>query len=274
MTGGSVPASFGALLRQWRTRRGKSQLTLATEAGVSTRHLSFLETGRAQPSREMVQLLAAMLNVPLHERNVLLLVAGYAPLYGERGADAPELDQLNPALDFILRQQEPYPALVIDGHWNILRRNIAAARVFGFFAGPLPRDGARPNAMRALFHPNGLRRCVTNWEELALPMLRALHRQAALEPGASVARLHDEVLTYPGVSAEWATGEDESPPPPMRVMRLRKGDVSMSWFCMFTMVQIPCDVTLQNLRVECFYPADRATEEAARRFATAAPAVA
>jgi transcriptional regulator with XRE-family HTH domain len=273
MTAGPIPA-FGFLLRQWRVTRGKSQLALATEAGVSTRHLSFLETGRAQPSREMVQLLTAMLDVPLHERNVLLLAAGYAPLYSERGFDTPEPDQLNHALDFILRQQEPYPALVIDGAWNILRRNAAADRIFGFFTGPMPYDGARPNAMRALFHPRGLRRCVSNWEELAFPMLRALHRQAALDPGESVARLHDEVLAYPGVSAKWATAAAEWPVPPMRVMRLRKGDVSMSLFCMITMVQIPCDITLQNLRVECFYPADRATEEAAHRFATAAPAVA
>jgi hypothetical protein len=128
--------------------------------------------------------------------------------------------------------------------------------------------------MRALFHPKGLRRCVSNWEELALPMLRELHRQAVLDPGEGVARLHDEVLGYPGVSAKWATAADESPVPPLRVMRLRKGDVSMSLFCVITMVQIPCDNTLQNLRVECFYPADRATEEAAHRLASAAPAVA
>ena len=274
MTAGPIPASFGFLLRQWRVTRGKSQLALATDAGVSTRHLSFLETGRAQPSREMVQLLTAMLDVPLHERNALLLAAGYAPLYGERGLDTPAPDQLNHALDFILRQQEPYPALVIDGAWNILRRNGAADRIFGFFTGPMPYDGARPNAMRALFHPRGLRRFVSNWEELAFPMLRALHRQAALDPGESVARLHDEVLAYPGVSARWVTAADESPALPMRMMRLRKGDVSMSLFCMITVVQIPCDITLQNLRVECFYPADRATEEAAHRFATAAPAVA
>ena len=274
MTAGPIPASFGFLLRQWRVTRGKSQLALATEAGVSTRHLSFLETGRAQPSREMVQLLAAMLDVPQEERNALLLAAGYAPLYGQRGLDTPDLDQLNHALDFILRQQEPYPALVIDGAWNILRRNRAADRIFGFFTGPMPYDGARPNAMRALFHPKGLRRCVSNWEELAFPMLRALRRQAALDPGDGVARLHEEVLAYAGISAKWSTAVDESPMPAMRVMRLRKGDVSMSLLCVITLVQIPCNITLQNLRVECFYPADRATEEAARRFAAAAPAVA
>lgn len=274
MTAGPIPAPFGFLLRQWRVARGKTQLALATEAGISTRHLSFLETGRAQPSREMVQLLTAMLDVPLHERNALLLAAGYAPLYGECGPAATDLDQLNHALDFILRQQEPYPALVIDGVWNILRRNTAADRIFGFFTGPMPYDGARPNAMRALFHPKGLRRCVSNWEELAFPMLRALRRQAALDPGESVARLHDEVLAYAGISATWAAEADESPVPPMRVMQLRKGDVSMSLLCMITVVQLPCDITLQNLRVECFYPADRGTEETARRFAAAAPAVA
>jgi len=115
--GGSAPP-FGRVLRQWRDSRHMSQLALATEAGISTRHLSFLETGRAQPSREMVQLLAGMLDVPLGERNTLLVSAGYAPICGDRPLGAPELEPVRRALQFILRQQEPYPALVVDGQWN------------------------------------------------------------------------------------------------------------------------------------------------------------
>src|SRR6185503_10439943 len=119
---------FGGLLRHWRTGRGLSQLALATEAGISTRHLSFLETGRAQPSRAMVQLLAGMLDVPLGERNALLVSAGYARVYGDRPLGAPELEPVRRALQFILRQQEPFPALVVDGQWNIVMKNEASKR--------------------------------------------------------------------------------------------------------------------------------------------------
>src|SRR3982074_3474179 len=132
----AVPA-FGRMLRQWRDARHMSQLTLATEAGISTRHLSFLETGRAQPSREMVQLLTGMLDVPLGERNALLVAAGYAPLYGDRSLAAPDLEPVRRALEYILRQQEPFPALVLDGEWNIVMHNSAARRIFDLFRATL-----------------------------------------------------------------------------------------------------------------------------------------
>src|SRR5262245_54821135 len=124
----SVQSPFGGLLRHWRIGRGLSQLALAMEAGISTRHLSFLETGRAQPSRAMVELPAGMLDVPLSERNSLLLAAGYAPTYERRPLSAPDLQPVQRALEFILEQQEPYPAIVVDGGWNILKRNRAADR--------------------------------------------------------------------------------------------------------------------------------------------------
>src|SRR4029453_11932847 len=136
--GNATTGAFGRLLKQWRTARHMSQLTLATEAGVSARHLSFLETGRAQPSREMVQLLAGMLDVPLGERNALLVSAGYAPLYGERPLGAPELEHVRRALEFIMRQQEPYPALVMDGQWNVVMRNDGSRRIFEHFKRPMP----------------------------------------------------------------------------------------------------------------------------------------
>src|SRR5437667_11176028 len=132
---------FGRLLRRWRTARRMSQLALATEAGISTRHLSFLETGRAQPSREMVQLLAGRLDVPLGERNALLISAGSAPMYGERPLAAPELEPVRRALQFIMRQQEPYPALVLDGRWNIVMQNGASRRVFELFRRPADGEG-------------------------------------------------------------------------------------------------------------------------------------
>src|SRR3989449_2286240 len=136
--------TFGRLLRQWRATRRMSQLSLATEAGISTRHLSFLETGRAQPSREMVQLLTGMLDVPLGERNALLVAAGYAPAYGDRPLGAPDLEPVRRALEYILRQQEPFPALVLDGLWNVVMANDAARRIFDLFRASLKT----PNVMR------------------------------------------------------------------------------------------------------------------------------
>src|ERR1700730_2219127 len=146
---GGVPA-FGRMLRQWRDARHMSQLALATEAGISTRHLSFLETGRAQPSREMVQLLTGMLDLPLGERNALLVSAGYAPMHAERPLGTPELEPARRALEFILRQQEPYPAMVLDRDWNIVMENGAALRVFEPF-----RNGVKTaNVRRKVFDPN------------------------------------------------------------------------------------------------------------------------
>ena len=178
---GGVATAFGIQLRRWRTARGMSQLTLATEAGISARHLSFLETGRAQPSREMVQLLAGMLDVPLGDRNALLVSAGYAPAYGERPLSAPELEPVRRALQFTLRQQEPFPALVVDGEWNIVMGNEGSGRIFDLFDDdPCDQTDPRPpNVMRTVFDPNCLRRYIVNWEELAECLVNSLHRQVA-----------------------------------------------------------------------------------------------
>jgi transcriptional regulator with XRE-family HTH domain len=250
-----------------------SQLTLATEAGISTRHLSFLETGRAQPSREMVQLLAGMLDVPLGDRNALLVSAGYAPAFGERPLSAPELEPVRRALQFTLRQQEPFPALVLDGEWNIVMRNQASHRIFGLFTdGGADDDGADVvNVMRTVFCPAGLRRYIVNWEELAACLVNSLHRQVAATGSQPMAALRDELLAYPGVPARWGLPDPCVTPEPLITMELRKGDLSMTFFSMVTTLGTPRDVTLQQLKIECFFPADSATEHAARRLATAEP---
>src|SRR5262245_51438883 len=168
---GGVPA-FGRMLRQWRDARHMSQLALATEAGISTRHLSFLETGRAQPSREMVQLLTGMLDVPLGERNALLVSAGYAPVVlGEQPLGTPELEPVRRPLQFILNQQEPFPAIVLDGHWNIVMGNGASTRIFGLFKERGDHGGA--NVMRTVFDPGRLRRFIVNWEEVAQCLMQS-----------------------------------------------------------------------------------------------------
>jgi transcriptional regulator with XRE-family HTH domain len=267
---GNVGTSFGKLLRRWRDARGMSQLTLATEAGISTRHLSFLETGRAQPSREMVQLLAGMLDVPLGDRNALLVSAGYAPAYGERPLTAPELEPVRRALEFTLRQQEPFPALVVDGAWNVVMGNEGASRIFDLFTDQ-ELDDVNCNVMRTVFHPQGLRRYIVNWEELAECLVNSLHRQVAATGSDAMALLRDELLGYPGVPARWSVPDPTITMPPLVGMQLRKDDLSLTFFSMITTMGTPRDVTLQQLKIECFFPADAATEQLARSLASAAP---
>ncbi len=266
---GNVGTAFGSLLRRWRAARALSQLTLATEAGISTRHLSFLETGRAQPSREMVQLLAGMLDVPLGDRNALLVSAGYAPAYGERPLTAPELEPVRRALQFTLRQQEPFPALVVDGEWNIVMRN-EGARIFDLFNDPDCRGENVPNVMRTVFHPRGLRRYIVNWEELAECLVHSLHRQVAATGSDIIVRLRDELLAYPGVPSRWSVPDPTVTMPPLVAMQLRKDDLSLTFFSMITTLGTPRDITLQQLKIECFFPADAATEQLARRLPAAA----
>ena len=255
---------FGTLLRQWRTTRGLSQLALATEAGISTRHLSFLETGRARPSREMVLLLAGMLGVPESDRNALLVCAGYAPLGSDEPLAPPRLDQVQRALDFILRQQEPYPALVLDAQSNILTMNTAARRTFGLFYGP--GAGCRPlNASRTIFDPNGLRPYIANWDRLAHGILHSLQREVAATGNATLMQLRDELLEYPDVPARWRTFDRVAPEPGHTNIQLRKDDLSLTFFCTLTTLVMPPAAAMQPVRIKSFFPADAATEQFARR---------
>jgi len=259
---GGVPA-FGRMLRGWRDARHMSQLALATEAGISTRHLSFLETGRAQPSREMVQLLSGMLDVPFADRNALLVAAGYAPAYGDRPLGAPDLAPVRRALEYILRQQEPFPALVLDGEWNVVMSNDAARRVFELFRG----TAKTPNVMRKVFDPDGLRPYIVNWPSIAQCLMQTLHREAS--GSQAIARLRDEMLACPGVPAQWRTPDALAEFPPFVSMELRKNDVSMTFFSTITKFATPRDVMLQDLKIECFFPADALTDAASRRLAAA-----
>ena len=261
-------ASFGGLLRHWRQLRGLSQLTLATDADVSSRHVSFLETGRTRPSREMIERLGAVLDIPLDERNALLLAAGYAPAYPARELGAPELAHVRRALDFILTKQEPYPAIVVDGRWDVVRRNDAAVRIFGRFRGPvaLPPADAN-NALHATFHPDGLRQFIVNWEALAGALMQTVHREAATSE--IVARLRDDLLAYPGIPARWRAPDPRGAAPPVLEMHLHRGDLQLAFFSTITTLATAQDVTLQQLRIESFYPADAATEATAVRLAAA-----
>jgi transcriptional regulator with XRE-family HTH domain len=262
---------FGALLRQWRSVRRVSQLALAAEAQISSRHMSFLETGRAQPSREMVRRLAHVLDVPLADQNSMLVAAGYAPIYSESPLSAPEMEHVKRALDFILKQQEPYPAIVFDGEWNITGRNDAAKRVFSLF--PIVSATGRKvgwNAIRTVFHPEALRQYIVNWEEYAGSLMQTLHREVADGINVNAARLCDELLTYPDVPSRWKVPDPSSVVPPLLAMRLKRDQLSLAFFKTLSMLAVPRDITLQQLRIECFYPADAITEETARRLAQGA----
>ncbi len=255
-------ADIGALLRHWRTVRRLSQLDLSLTAGISSRHLSYVETGRSQPSREMVLRLADALEIPLRERNALLVAAGFAPRYYETGLAAPEMAQLRRAVDLILKHQEPYPAFVFDRWWNVQMSNRAAQRCTRFLLGGDPTES---NMVRLIVSPNGLRPVMLNWEEPAEDLIRHLHGQIAATPSDERAkRLLAEVLAYPGVPAEWRTRDVGAPPTPLLTTVFRKGSVELRFFSTMTTFGSPHDVTLDEMRIECSFPADEATAVACR----------
>lgn len=256
-------AGVGSLLRHWRTTRRLSQLELALEAGTSSRHLSCVETGRSQPSREMILRLAETLEVPLRERNALLVAAGYAPRYYETDLAAPALAQTRSAIDLILNHQEPFPAIVMDRHWNVLLGNQAGARFVRFLLGADPTDS---NVIRLSLHPEGLRRVTVNWEETAEDLIRHLHYQIAALPSDEQAKeLLDEVLGYPGIPARWRLREIGAPATPLLTTTFRKDGVELRLFSTITTFATPHDVTLDELRIECAFPADEATAAACRQ---------
>jgi transcriptional regulator with XRE-family HTH domain len=266
--GDTVPqsGSVGVLLQFWRKSRRLSQLALASEAGVSPRHLCFLETGRAKPSRDMVLLLAEALDVPLRERNTLLLAAGLAPEYTESRLDAPSLEVVRRALDAILEQHEPFPAVVMDRHWEIVRTNRAAAGLFGFLLEGQPLTAAT-NVLRLMFDPSGVRPFVANWEAVAESLARRVHREAVGGvKDAATERLLAEIRAYPGVPAVWrrAASALGSPLLPVVPVNFEKDTRAYRFFSTVTTLGTPQDITVQEIRIECFFPADERTRERAR----------
>jgi transcriptional regulator with XRE-family HTH domain len=258
-------ARVGGLLAYWRGVRRMSQLALATAAEVSARHLSFIESGRAKPSREMVLLLASVLEVPLRERNTLLQAAGFAAVFRESELAAPELAIVRAAIDAILAQHRPYPAVVLDRRWNIITTNEPADRFFAFLlAGS---DAARlgpPNVLRLLFHPGALRPRVTNWEAVAEALIQRVHREAVGNALADDVRaLLGEVLGYPGVPAHWARADRLTSLLPIIPVCFERDGRTFSYFSTVTTLGTPIDVTAQELRIECFFPIDDETRAAA-----------
>ncbi|MBF6561124.1 MAG: helix-turn-helix transcriptional regulator [Candidatus Binataceae bacterium] len=262
------PSGAGPLLRRWRESRHLSQLDLALEAEVSARHVSFLETGRAEPSRAMLLTLANVLDVPLRERNLLLLAAGFAPIYGETSMDDPRMTQVRAAVEVILKSNEPRSALAHDRHWNIVMANAAFVHFLTLTLGAPPAGltplrvstAPRLNVMRLLFDPNGMRKIIVNWEAIAKSLLNEAYRRLAWARDDALKDLIAEILSFPGVPARWREPDLEAPHDLILPMELNLGGQIARMFSTVTTVATPHDVTLQELHVEVFYPADAATE--------------
>ncbi|AEU36669.1 helix-turn-helix domain-containing protein [Granulicella mallensis] len=244
---------LGDLLRYWRRQRGKSQLDLSLDTGVSQRHISFVESGRSVPSRELLLSLAKTLDVPLREQNVLLLASGYAPVYLESTWDAPEMAVVTRVIDLMLRQHEPHPAIVMDRYWNVLKTNEASARFFGSFVNLSERPKPR-NLLDLMFDPDGIRPFIENWDEVALGLLQRVYREAVGHvTDARTIELLGHLRKYPGVEELSVPRKSEAPVLPITFVR---GSERISYFSMISTVGLPQDITAQELRIESMFPVE------------------
>lgn len=265
------------MLKKWRALRSFSQLDLSLASNVSQRHISFLESGRAKPSRAMVLELGRVLEVPLRQQNLMLTAAGFAPIHAETDLSAPEMTAVRQAIAFMLEKQEPYPAFALDCYWNLLLSNDAAQRLLNIFIEPEILESkfcqeGKINLMRSIFHPQGLRPFVVNWDECALPLLRRVHREAiatgysfqgessdsAIGNEKSLALLK-EITSYPDIPEIYPTFERTAPDRLLLAIHFAKNSLEFKFFSTIATLGTAYDITLQELRVECLFPADEAT---------------
>jgi transcriptional regulator with XRE-family HTH domain len=258
----NVRNELGPLMRYWRGKRGMSQLDLSVDAGISQRHISFIESGRSVPSRQALMGIAQVLDIPLRERNLLLQAAGYASIYSDNPLDASEMHSLRKALERMLRQHAPFPAIVMDRYWNVIMANDYATRFFNCFADMSARTGPR-NMFHLIFDPEGMRPFVNHWEQTAHSLIQRIYRE-------SLGRVIDEkaqellnaLLTYPDVKLEWkipnqsTTGSNA----PVVPLSFSKDGMALNYFSMVTTVGSPQTISAQELRIECMFPADDSTE--------------
>lgn len=257
--------TYGVLLRQWRQRRRRSQLALALDAGVSARHVSFVETGRSRPSREMVLRLAEHLDVPPRERNPMLLAAGYSPAYAMRTLADAEMAPVRDAIDLILAGYQPFPALAIDRGWDLLAANPSLGLLT---AGAAPTLLGPPvNVLRLSLHPEGMAPLIVNLAQWRGHVLDRLARQAALTGATDLGALHRELLEYPG-GEEHSHGAGAGLAVPLRI---RVGDQELAFLSTVTTFGTALDITLSELSIEAFLPADRATAQALHDLAATLP---
>lgn len=257
--------AVGPLVRDWRTRRRRSQMDLALDVGVSPRHLSFVETGRSRPSPELILAVADRLDVPLRERNALLLAAGYAPRYAETSLGADVMGRVRGALQRLLDTHDPYPGVVIDRMWNVVLANAAAM----VLVDGLPTDVLGPpmNVFRVCLHPDGLAKRTLNFPDWSAYLLGELRRVAVLSADPALDRIAEEVARYPNVAAlgGWRDRVPADEPSLLVPLRLDVGGRELSLFTTLTTFGTPQDVTLAELAVELFFPADEPTDAVLRR---------
>jgi transcriptional regulator with XRE-family HTH domain len=243
-----------------------SQLQLALAADCSQRHISFLELGRTNPSREMVLRLSATLDVPLRQSNELLLAAGFAPVWTEAGLGALALAPVRDALDYMLRQQEPYPAVVVDRRWNLLQANQGAVALVEYLVGPVA-PGAAINLADALVAPDVLRPYLTNWNDVVRFFIRSVQADAAVDGTAETAELARRLLDYPDVRSLMTATAPPAVEGPVLPMLFEKGGATLRLFTTIATLGTPQDITLQELRIESFFPMDNATRDVFRSWA-------
>jgi transcriptional regulator with XRE-family HTH domain len=267
---------IGGLLKRWRMTRRLSQFELGLEADVSARHISFIETGRSRPSREMVLILSDVLDVPLRERNILLQAAGYASIYRETGLSDPQMAQVREALKLLLKQNEPFGAIAFDRRWDIVMVNEAYIRFIKLLLGedrisisPLTLiESPRLNLLNLLFDPKGLRPYISNWEEVAREVLSQVHRVVSWNRDPEVLEMLKIIFSYPGVPVRWREPDLEVTQSLIIPVELRFGEMVLRFFSTITTLGTPQDITLQELRIEAFHPVDTETEAIVRAMAT------
>ncbi|MDW3214227.1 MAG: helix-turn-helix transcriptional regulator [Ilumatobacteraceae bacterium] len=252
--------AVGALVRDWRQRRSRSQLDVAYDVGVSPKHLSFVETGRSRPSPELIDAIGIHLDIPLRERNTLLLAAGFAPRYRHTSLDDPDMAGIVESLRRLLDAHHPYPGVVLDRHWNVVLANPAAETLVSLLPDQL--TGPTLNVFRASLHPDGLARHTLGFDEWATYLLTQLHRLVMLTADPELVRIEDEVTSYPNIielrdRTSWATGA--TAPDLLVPYRLGLDGVELSMFTTLTTFGTPRDITLDELAIELFFPNDTAT---------------
>lgn len=266
-------AMVGEQLRTWRARRRVSQLDLSLQAGISARHLSFVETGRSKPSSGLILRLSEELDVPLRERNALLLAGGFAPAYPERGLEAPPLSAVTEAMRQVITAHMPNPALAVDGHWELIDANDA---VFAMVAGTAPELMEPPiNVLRVSLHPDGMAPSIVNLAQWRRHVLFRLRRQADRSGDPFLHELYEELRGYPGDGPGRGgdgdgldePGRDSSAADVVLPMRIRLGGQDLSFLSTTTVFGSPLDVTVAELAIESFYPADASTAAAMRALA-------
>lgn len=258
----TTTSDFGRMLKSWRERRKFSQLSLSLEAGVSQRHVSFMESGRAQPSREMILHLSEALDIPWRDRNRLFHAAGFAPAYTQRNLDDEDMDAVRAVLQKMLQHHEPWPALVMNHHWDILMHNDAAGRFMGLLGEPEALWQAvdptgNHNAMRLVFHEAGMQPKISNWKEVATFLLCRMEKEVSADPNYEpLAELYDELCRYPNLPSDWRNQLWESTPPPVLTMQLEHNGMHVNTYSVLSSFGTALDITAASLHVETFFPAD------------------